>query len=351
MSTYSAIDTLVAIVDGDTIVPGMGVVLPTGVGLTQYYDPETTDVTPNYANTPIMFYPQCYSSASGKFVVPTTGKWYKGNPEASGALILDIANTAVESGYSSVFEKSSYTVNGLVFPALKIKGNLASSTNLNDVPIYFKGEFNGIECMCNGEVKVVSTTGKEFDILINCVNEDGNPDTVIDNDSEKLELTPQLQCNGVTQATSSSNWTWYRGSVAAANKVTHSAGVTELSGEVLTLYDGGVEGTEEYIAVYKDSSREIRKHIQVSDTHDPYYIDIGRSTNSNQVHSTDTVKHTPSVIKRTDGTIVSSAKFTFNVYSEDGTYDVTQANVTSYTVSGADVKNYGGLHVRITCSI
>ncbi len=37
----SQIDTLEAIIDGDTIVPGMSFVLPAGVGTTQYYNPST----------------------------------------------------------------------------------------------------------------------------------------------------------------------------------------------------------------------------------------------------------------------------------------------------------------------
>ena len=32
----SAIDTLEAIIDGDTVVPGMNFVLPAGIGKTQY---------------------------------------------------------------------------------------------------------------------------------------------------------------------------------------------------------------------------------------------------------------------------------------------------------------------------
>lgn len=47
----SAIDTLEAIVDGDTIVPGMNFVLPSGVGKTQYYNPSTKVCTPDYSKT------------------------------------------------------------------------------------------------------------------------------------------------------------------------------------------------------------------------------------------------------------------------------------------------------------
>lgn len=49
----SAIDTLEAIVDGDTIVPGMNFVLPSGVGKTQYYNPSTKVCTPDYSQRPI----------------------------------------------------------------------------------------------------------------------------------------------------------------------------------------------------------------------------------------------------------------------------------------------------------
>ena len=91
----STIDTLEAIVAGDTIVPGMSFVLPTGVGTTQYYNPSTKACTPDYskAANQIVLYPTNYSSANGKYLVPDSGseQWFFDNPESASAAILTAA--------------------------------------------------------------------------------------------------------------------------------------------------------------------------------------------------------------------------------------------------------------------
>ncbi len=125
----SAIDTLEAIVDGDTIVPGMNFALPSGVGTTQYFNPSTGECTPDYSQSKnqIILYPYCYSSSSGKFIVPDSGQemWYFDNPDSESSQILETKGGEVVSKYSNLFQKTTYSVNNQVFPALKIIGNLA----------------------------------------------------------------------------------------------------------------------------------------------------------------------------------------------------------------------------------
>ncbi len=244
--------------------------------------------------------------------------------------------------------KTTYTVNNKTYPALKIIGNLASAGSLNDAVIYFKGTFNGMEVTCHGDIGVKESVGNLFDILINCVNEDGVNDTVIDNDSEYLVLTASLQDSGATVQASGA-WSWLRATAAGLVAVTHTAGVTELSNgnRTLKLYDPAVEGTEEYFASVVHNSVTHRKGIQVSDTHDPFYINIGRSTPSNMVKEGDTVVYRPSVLpaqqpRRADGVVVH-----IHPARPQRQHRKDSHLSTSLTVTGTEVMEKGGLNVHI----
>lgn len=351
----SAIDTLEAIVDGDTIVPGMNFVLPSGVGKTQYYNPSTKVCTPDYSKTAnqITLYPSCYSSSSGKFIVPDANNvmWYMDDPNSASAQILTAKGGAVADKYKTLFQKTTYTVNNQTFPALKIIGNLASASSLNDVVIYFKSTFNDMEITCHGDIGIKESVGSLFDILINSVNEDGVNDTVIDNDSEYLTLTAALQDSGVTVAATGA-WSWMKATASGLTSVTHKAGVTELSNsnKTLKLYEGAVEGTEEYFACVVHNGVTYRKGIQVSDTHDPYYINIGRSQASNMVKESDTVTYTPQVLARSSRAVQSGWTFSFTLRDNKGNTVRTAANVKTFQVTGAEVHEKGGLNIHITAS-
>lgn len=347
----SAIDTLEAIVDGDTIVPGMNFVLPAGVGKTQYFNPSTNECTPDYtkAANQIMLYPGCYSSNSGKYIVPDMNNmmWYLNDPDSSSAQILTTPGGPVAAKYASMFQKATYTVNNQTFPALKVIGNLASASSLNDAVIYFRSNFNDMEVTCHGDIGVKESVGNMFDILINCVNEDGVNDTVIDNDSEWLQLTAALQDSGTT-VTATGAWSWMRATAAGLVAVSHVPGVTELSNgnKTLKLYDPAVEGTEEYFACVSHNSVSYRKGIQVGDTHDPYYINIGRSTASNMIKEGDTVSYSPTVLARSSRAVQTGWSFTFTLRDHTGTV-VRTGTGTTFTVTGEEVKEHGGLNVHI----
>ena len=351
----SAIDTLEAIVDGDTIVPGMNVVLPAGVGTTQYFNPSTAVCTPDYGKTAnqITLYPACYSSGSGKFLVPDSGseQWFYDNPESSSAAILAAEGGSVAPAWSKLFAKTSYSVNGQTFPALKIVGNLASADSLNDVKLYCRARYNGMEVTCSYTIGVKETVGSMFDVLINCVNEEDVNDTVIDNDSEYLVLSADFQDAGVSVSPSGS-FVWKRATASGLVTVSHAAGVTELSNsnKTLKLYDGAVEGTEEYFCQVTHNGTDYLTGIQVSDTHDPYYILIGRSTQSNMVKKTDSVTYTPQVIARATRTVQTGWTFGFRVLDNQGNTKKTAANATTFTVSGEEIYSWNGTNVHITAT-
>lgn len=352
----SAIDTLEVIVDGDTIVPGMNFVLPSGVGKTQYYNPSTAACTPDYTKeaNQIILYPCCYSSNKGKFIVPSSENmmWYLNDPDSSSAQILTEKGGTVVSAYASMFKLTTYTVNNQTFPALKIIGNLASADNLNDVVIYFKSTFDDMEVTCHGDIAVKESVGSMFDILINSVNEDGVSDTVIDNNTETLTLTASLQDCGADVA-ATGTWSWMRATAAGLVAVTHVAGVTELSNnnKTLKLYDGAIEGTEEYFAVVTHNGTTYRKGIQVCDTHDPYYINIGRSQSSNLVKQTDTVTYSPQVLARSSRTVQTGWAFSFTLRDNNGNTVRSASGVSTLTVEGTEVYENGGLNIHITATL
>lgn len=348
----SAIDTLEAILDGDTIVPGMSFVLPAGVGTTQYYNPSTKACTPDYSkeSNQIILYPTNYSSTNGKFLVPDSGteQWYYDNPESANAAILEAAGGDVAETWSGLFQKTSYTVNNQTFPALKVIGNLASADSLNDIKIFCKAKYNGMEVLCNGLIGIKETVGSLFDILINCVNEEGANDTVIDNDSEYLVLTADFQDAGVSVSPTGA-YSWKKATAEGLVDVTHVAGVTEISNsnKTLKLYDGAVEGTEEYFCKVVHNGVDYLKGIQVSDTHDPYYIQIGRSTQSNMIKRGESVTYVPAVLARSNRAIQTGWNFSFLVLDNQGINKKDASGVASFTVTGEEVFANNGTNVHI----
>lgn len=347
----SAIDTLEAIIDGDTVVPGMNFVLPAGIGKTQYYNPSTKACTPDYtkAANQIIIYPACYSSGSGKFLIPSSADmmWYYDDPNTTAAQILAAKGGAIADKYKTLFQKTTYTVNNQTFPALKIIGNLAAADSLNDVSIYFKSKFNDMEITCHGTIAIKESVGSLFDILINCVNEDGVNDTVIDNDSEYLVLTASLQDSGLDMAATGS-WGWKKATSGGLVTVSHVPGVTELSNtnKTLKLYDGAIEGTEEYFACVTHNGVTYQKGIQVSDTHDPFYINIGRNQASNMVKESDTIVYTPSVLARSSRAVQAGWSFSFTLRDNSGN-TVRSATAQTFQVTGSEVHAKAGLITHI----
>lgn len=355
----SAIDTLQAIVDGDTIVPGMNFVLPTGIGRTLYYNPSTHAFTPDYADlsTKIKVYPHNYSSGTGRFLVPDAGQyqWYLNAPGvASAAILTSQGGSTVVEKFRSIFRATTVTLTGQTFPALELIGCPADANDLNDVTLYFVGKFGGIEVTSHGEFPVRESVGDIFEVIINSVSGDGSGhtidgDTVIDNDAEWLQLTASLANRGVSVL--EGTYTWWRVTASGMQQVTHQAGITEISnnGKTLKLYDGAVEGTEEYFAKVVYNNNNYWGGIQVSDTHDPYFINIGRSQASNLVKDGDTVTYTPTVLKREGNVVQTGWTFTFTLRDNDKNV-IRSATAATFSVTHAELLQYGELTTHITAN-
>jgi hypothetical protein len=364
MSTISAIDTLEAIVDGDTIVPGMSYKSPSGIGLTQFYNPQTGNITPKFKDNNIILYPTCYSSNQGKYLAPDayTYQWYYNNPESEDAAILETTGgSKVKSAFTGLFNVTTYTSSGVTYPALVIVGEIAAATQLGDVNIYFKGTFNNIEVTTHATISVKTTVGDAVEIVIQSVSVDANgneqdQDTVLDYNGESLKLTAYLTNNGeVTKDTVASRWKWYRMVKGELTQVSNVTGVTEISANVIRLYDTAIEGTEEYFAEYTtDDSQVYRQGIQVSDIHDPYYINIGRSVTSNLVRKTDAdIVYTPKVINRNTGQEDTTKTWTFNFSATDAKGDplngvINHSDTNKVNVTAANVATYGQIIIYIS---
>lgn len=352
MTNLSAIETLEAYQDGDVIIPGMGVVLPAGQGLKQYFNPSTNKCTPDWtvaANQPIL-YPQAYSSSLGAFMVPETEgmQWYYNNPETDTAAILDAAG-AVKATFADRFQKTTYTVNSKTFTALKIIGNLAAAGSVNDKVIYFKSVFNGKLVTCKQVIPVEESVGSAFDVVVSVVNEAGVSDSVIDNDTEYLVLDSFLQDAG--NAVEPTSYAYERLTPTGYAAVTHVAGVTELSnnGKTLKVFEAGIDGIEEYVAKLGYGGKFYRKSVTLADTHDPYYIVSGRNTDSALIKSDQTVTYTPSVRRRSDQVVQTGWAFSYLSYKHDGTI-VNNASGTTFSIPGTDVESNKGLNIKITAS-
>ena len=144
---YSAIRSFHAYSDGDVITPGMGVSIPDGYGLFQYFNPTTGKVTQTdfdalyKAGTPVTLFPQAYSSKLAAYVMPESQgqQWYYNSINSEGAIL---ENGAVKAKYASLFEIGTIPLNGLNLPALKLKGNLATAADHTDKYIYYQSTYD-----------------------------------------------------------------------------------------------------------------------------------------------------------------------------------------------------------------
>ena len=359
MNNVSKIKTLYAYEDGDTITPRMGVQIATGHGLQQFYNAETWNVTnTNFASFPPTLFPQPYSSKAGAVVVPAAGgQWYFNNI-ADNAGILD-SNGAVKASFSDRFEATTVVMNGKTFPALKIKANLVNSTNRisTDIYIYYVGQYGGKQFTCEQCIPVQSIVGDAYQLMVSVTGANGLGDEVLSDDQDWIEYAASLQMmstgTDITAAVITfehleSNGTW--------KTVTNNAGITEISGKNLKLYEAAVDGSEMYRvkAVYNGDTWY--QMLNPTDEHDPYYIVDGCSIDGDTVKRGDTVTWNPKVYKRHNGrgeededvTAKEGWTFTFTLVSQKTGETITDFNQTGITYDR--LTQYGGIATRIQAS-
>jgi len=351
----SNIDTLYAYDDGDVITPGMGLSISAGHVLAQYYDPQTKKISSDSdftiaANQPTV-YPTPFSAKAGTYVIPdaTGQQWYLNNLDADSAGILD-ASGAVKSAYSALFTKTTYSVNGKTFPALKIKGNLCSATDLTSKTIYYKSVYEGKQVICKIDIPINVSVGTPYEVVISCVNEDGVNDSVIDSDSEYLDLTAYLSAANSEVAGTSYKWQKLIGGTWTDLTTKNGLYTVGNSGKSLRVYDAGLDGIESFRPVITYNGQTYTKVTVLADTHDPFYIDMGRNISGQSIKKSETVTYTPKVYDRSSSTLQTGWTFSFTATDNDGTVISSASAKTSFSVTGTTIYEKGTVNVSITAS-
>lgn len=340
MNIYNIRD-LYAYADGDCITPTMGVSIDPGYALAQYWN--TTEgkiVNTDFSVHNAKLFPQGYSSLEGKFVVPDSGTWHIGSPTST-ALTFDSSGNCTTSGYSGKFKLSTIEVDKVVLPCLVICGNLASATDLTTKHIYYVGDYNGMQFTCHQEITVQIAMADAYDIIISVLDDKGNSgDTVIANKQDSVTLSPYLIRGGIN--VTGATYTWEQLTGGAWKTITHTAGVTEISGNgVLKIFEAAVYGLEHFRVTATLGTTVVRKVIDIADTQDTYYLDDGCSTSAG-VKTGETVTFNPKVYVRATNVpdTQNNWKFAFTV-TDAKSGDVLMTANTSLKITYDYIKSSG----------
>ena len=344
MNSLSAIHNLYAYEDGDTITPGMGVQIDAGYGLHQYFNPTTKKVVAtDFTEHPALLYPQAYSSKQGKIIVPETvgQQWYYNNISSEGAIIED---GAVKDKWASIFELTTVQSNGSTFPALKIKGNLASENDYTDKYIYYSSTSRGKAFTCQQLIPIQAAVGENYKVLISVMGENGAGDNVLSNDNDWIKYTAYLQLAGQT-VSSGVTYSFQRLINGAWQTVKNVDGLTEISGNTFKVYNAAVEGVEEFRCVATYNSKEYMEVFQATDIHDPFYIEDGCNITGDAVKPGETATFNPKVYDRSTGEVSTGWTFSYTLLRRVDGSVITDITVKSLTYENID--RYGGINVRI----
>lgn len=346
MSTISSIDHLYAFEDGDTISTAMGVKWVNGeigYGLQQYFNPTTKQVMEtDFSKHPVLLYPQPYSSKRGSVVVPETmgQQWYYGNISDEGGILQD---GKVKDKFKNLFEVTTLEVNKMVFPALKIKDNLATADDHTDKYIYYKSSFQNKAFTCQQLIPIMTAVGESYKVNISYTGADGSGDNVLADDNDWCQMVATLTRSGAP-IDGNVAYKWQRLVNGQWQNISNIQAVTELSGNTLKVFDTAVEGVEMFRCVVTYASNEYIGIAEVSDIHDPYFIDMGRSQASGAVAVGTTVSYSPKVYSRADGKL--STGWTFRFYFSDSKGNVL-SDITEKTLTYDNILKYDGISVRL----
>ena len=299
--SLSRIRNLYKYEDGDHIQGIMGYQIDAGYGLTQYWDEQQQKViNTDFSVHNLTLYPYPYSSKRGQYVVPATQgqQWYYNNPESESAGILDEEGN-VKAAYTSLFEKTTVVVGGATYPALKVKGNLCSASDLSDKHIYYKSTYNGKPFTCTQLIPVQTTVGDSREILISIESADGSGSTALSNTNSWIKLTASLQRAGSSIA--GATYQWQKLVNGAWVNVTNNPTVIEVSNStphIIKVYVNGVDSEDIFrVAVtYEDVTSY--KTQQLTDTSDIFYIYEGCSQAGDAVEEGVDVSFNPVVYDR-----------------------------------------------------
>lgn len=354
MQQLSRIRNLYKYEDGDLIDARMGYQLDPGYGLTQYWDEQQGRVVnTDFTQHPVTLYPYPYSSKRGQFVVPATQgqQWYYNNPESETAGILD-ENGNVKSAYSSLFEKTTVTIGGATFPALRVKGNLCSANDLTDKHIYYKSVYNGKPFTCSQLIPVQTTVGNAKEILISIETADGSGSTALSNTNAWIKLTAALQRAG--SPINGATFQWQKWVNGAWVNVTNNPTVIEvLANNIIKVYCTGVDSEDIFRVAVTHEGVTSYKTQQLTDTSDIFYIFDGCSQAGDAVDEGVNVSFSPVVYDRKNNApdTTNNWHFTFQLLNMiSGAQIGNPSTSVPYVVPYSTLDQEGGVSVVISAS-
>jgi hypothetical protein len=346
----SQIKNLYAFDDGDTLTPGMGIIIDAGYGLQQYWNPTKEEViATDFTKHPATLYPQPYSTKLGSIVVGQTEgqQWYYNNISSEAGILQD---GAVKAKFASLFQKTTVTMNGKTFPALKIIGNLATKDDHTDKYIYYQSTYEGQQFTCQQLIPIQASVGDTYDILLSTEGPDGTGDNVLSNDVDYVKYTANLQLAGQSVA-SGVTYAWQHMEGNAWKDITASVeGMIEVSGNTLKVFNTYVNGVDVFRSVATYNGKTYYKGFEVSDIHDPFYIDPGCNIAGDAVRKGETVTFSPAVYDRSSGEDVTSDGWTFSYTLMKRSDKTVITDLTVKDLTRDNIKKYGGISVRIVAS-
>ncbi len=351
----SRIHNLYCYEDGDHIDARMGVQLDNGYALAQYWDTvQGKVVNTDFTQHSPVLYPFPYSSKRGQVVVPATQgqQWYYNNPETETAGILD-EHGNVKSAYSSLFEVTTITVNGSTFPALRIKGNLATANDLTDKHIYYKSTCAGKPFTASILIPIQTTVGESTKLEVFLQTADGSGSNVLSNTNAWVQLTAALQRAGTTIA-SGVTYQWQKLVNGQWQNVTNQQGTVEvISSSVIKVYNPGVDTEDLYRVAATYDNTTTYKTQQLTDEADPFYIYDGCSQAGDAVPAGTDVSFTPVVYDRITNQpdTANTWSFSFYMFNMVTTAAVgTVSTTVPFVVPYATLEQNQGLQVVIVAT-
>lgn len=355
MSTsLSSIKRLYKYDDGDVIDARMGYQLDSGYGLTQYWDEQQGKVVnTDFTQHPVTIYPYPYSSKRGQYVLPATQgqQWYYNNPQSETAGILD-ANGQVKAAFSSLFEVTTVNIGTAVYPALRIKGNLCSASDLTDKHIYYKSVYNGKPFTCSLLIPVQTTVGDAKEILISMETADGSGSSALSNTNAWVKMTASLQRAGASLSGATFQWQKLVNG-AWVNVVNNPTVIEVLSSSTIKVYCNGVDSEEIFRVAVTHGGVTKYKTQQLTDTSDIFYIFDGCSQAGDAVDEGVDVTFNPTVYDRRTNTpdLSNTWNFSFLLLNMiSGAQIGEPSTVIPYTVPYTTIETEKGVSVVISAS-
>lgn len=333
MTNVSGSGFIGMIIDGDSAQGNIRATKP----LVQMYQKDTGKCVPDWsvaANQPII-YPVMRSGNENviKPIVSGSEKWYYNNTmvtfNASG---LSTAPAAV----AGKLQTTTYNNGSVNVPALKITGNLASSSNMDADTIRMDGEVeaSGHNLAYTSEISLSISEFSNSAYYGFLYPSDGG---IIDGDTATVKVTQELYKGGSLVPQSSYSVKWYKMPSTTAWSTANSVSL------VANDIDSKLSVKAEFIIGGEVIASAI---CEVSDETDPLFLAVNFSgpTMLTSSGTTSEVTATCKVKKTGTGEDVSGFTFSTTFTKSDGTaFTPTNAPTsTGFKMTYADVKSAGG---------